>query len=264
MTSNAGSWVADLGPRDYAFAVGLVLVLLVVLARRHRAGRPALILDGLFGTYLIFLAVVVFCPLPGLTPPPSFAQIPAVSVNTTMDLHGFLGGGLDNQNRQNLLLLVPFGFGLPFVVRWRGWALVAASAILPLGIEGLQLLVSLGVGWRYRGVDLNDWVANTAGVLLGLALFVELTWALPRARAPAGSSNQIVNPDERGVTVIGQAPAGTSRAVVALPDGLSADAKLHQVQGLSDWLVYSAELGRSSDGSSSVRVEFFDADGKPW
>ena len=382
MRTNVNSWIADLGPREYAFTAGLAIVLIAVLMLRHRRGvvRPVLILDGVFGVYLIFLAVVVFCPLPGLTPPPSFADVPAVWVNTTVDLHGFLGSGLDSQNRQNLLLLVPFGFGLPFVVRWRGWALIAAGAILPLGIEGMQLLVSLLVGWHYRSVDLNDWVANVAGALLGLAVFAELSWVLSRARplatgdpqrqvrahavwatrrfrepgdiqpeaahcrrttrtaavaalavvsaavlvrsmgpaetpaygsacegtvpagavtltqgysaytdrgllcltypggsqaTPTGSPEPILNSGERGiVTVVGQAPAATARAVVTLPDGRSTDAKLHRVEGLTGWLVYTAELGRADEATkdalgnpgagpdpSSVRVEFLSADG---
>ena len=384
MKTTASSWIVDLGPRDYAFTVGLAIILIAVLAFRHRHGarQPVLVLDGGFGAYLIFLAVVVFCPLPGLTALPSLAGAPAFSVSTTVDLHGFLAGGLDNQNLQNLLLMVPFGFGLPLVVRWRGWALIAACAILPLGIECVQLLVSLMVEWAYRSVDLNDWVANAAGALLGLALFAELSWVLSRARlqaagdpqrqvraqaawatrrfrapgdlqqeaahrrrttrsaavatlavvgaavlvrsmspsetpdygsaceatapagtvtlakgysaytdrgrlcltypggsqsAPAGSPDRIVNPGNRGVvTIVGQAPAATSRAVVTLADGRSTDAKLHRVEDLSGWLVYTAELGRANKATNgrsggfaagtdppSVRVEFLAADGSP-
>jgi len=45
-----------------------------------------------------------------------------------------------------------------------------------LVIETAQFLVSLGIGGRYRGVDINDVLLNAAGVLIGYGLFRVFAW----------------------------------------------------------------------------------------
>jgi len=191
--TTAQSWATGLGLKDAALASVLILTLAVILIGRLRRGArwPELLCVAGFGAWLIFMIMVVFSPLPGSPPPLAFPGAqgrPLISVNTSFNRHGFLSGGLTSQNVQNLLLTVPFGFGLPFVVRWRQRWLALACAALPVGFEGGQLLVSLAAGWAYRGVDVNDWVANTAGGLLGLALFAQVTWVLSLIRSGATDS----------------------------------------------------------------------------
>jgi glycopeptide antibiotics resistance protein len=349
-------WIADLGVVDAVLAIALALALITVLNLRARRGarRPELLCTALFGAYLIVLAMVVLCPLPGLSPVPGStpftgsvgSEPPRFLISTTLHLRGFLGQGLANQNLQNLLLTVPFGLGLPFVVRWRDRWLVVACVVLPLILEGSQLLASLIAGWAYRSVDVNDYLANTAGALLGLALFTWAAWLVLLARpqgdaqrrhparaaaasgvaviavavalwslgpaettnyahvcegdppanalrllkdwtayaedgqlclsypqgstaSPAGSPDVAAFADDRGeVTVVGQAPAQTSRVVVTLPDGRSTEARLHPLDGLAGWLTFAARIDpdRASGTAitidpATVRVESFTADG---
>jgi glycopeptide antibiotics resistance protein len=345
MISNFRIWIGDLGPADAGFAIVLGLAPAVILLRRARRGAPGpeLFTTALFGGYLIVMAVVVLCPLPTLPPDvfPGAAEPPRFLISTTLQTRGFLSGGLDNQNLQNLLLTVPFGFGLPFLVHRRRRWLALACAGLPIALEGSQLMVSVIVGWAYRSVDVNDVVANAGGALLGLALFTWLNrllplgvppahrpttrtaaagagaviaaalglWALgpgeihsyttacesaPPAGAlhpltgwtayvdddwlcvlqpdgatstPVGSPDILLVTGEGGqVGVLGQAPGQSARVLVTLADGRSTDARLHHVDGLDQWLAYSAQFDTApttAADANSATVQYFSADGSP-
>jgi glycopeptide antibiotics resistance protein len=219
MSNSFRTWLSGLGRADAALAAALALLLLTALLHRarrdHRARWPELVCIAVFGAYLVGLVMVVLCPLPGLSPPPTPPWLwsmplppdpdpPRVIISTTLDLRDFFGGSLDNQNRQNLLLTVPFGFALPLVVHWRRRWLVAACALLSLALEGSQLLASLIAGWAYRSVDVNDYLANTAGTLLGLALFTWVAWLLrlvrPGSPGPAAAASAVTSSTRPGVS----------------------------------------------------------------
>ena len=69
----------------------------------------------------------------------------------------------------NIVLLVPFGFLVPFVYRNMTWkkSLVLAIAT-PLLIEGLQVLLHLGI------FDIDDVILNSLGVMIGYWIFKSL------------------------------------------------------------------------------------------
>jgi glycopeptide antibiotics resistance protein len=72
----------------------------------------------------------------------------------------------------NILLLVPFGFGLPFITHWRMKPVVVLGGFVSLGIELLQLLSGFVTGLTFRVADINDVLFNTLGVFIGYRLFV--------------------------------------------------------------------------------------------
>jgi len=185
------SWIARLALPDLIFAAVLVLIVVtvLVLARRRGAGWPRLLGLGLFGGYLVILAMIILCPLPTGRPEPmrpGERPLPLLQVTTALDLRGLLSGGLYNQNLQNLLLAVPFGFGLASLVRWRGRLLVGACLLLGVGLEGAQAVAALAVGWAYRSIDINDLICNDAGALLGLVLFAVVNWRFSFRPGPSG------------------------------------------------------------------------------
>lgn len=98
------------------------------------------------------------------------------------DLAG--GGSGTRQLAGNLLLGVPFGFGLPFVIRRPNRGLLAWGVGFAASIELIQLAMNMLYGFPYRVVDVNDFLLNSLGVILGLAAF-RLTaamyhdWPLP-------------------------------------------------------------------------------------
>jgi glycopeptide antibiotics resistance protein len=72
----------------------------------------------------------------------------------------------------NTLLLIPFGFGLPFVTQLRLKQVVAVGALFSLSIEILQLATGLLAGITFRVADINDVIFNTAGAAIGASLFL--------------------------------------------------------------------------------------------
>lgn len=71
----------------------------------------------------------------------------------------------------NILLLVPFGFGLPFLTNFRMKMVVMIGAFFSVIIEFLQLITGLIAGSTFRIVDINDLLFNTLGVVIGYILF---------------------------------------------------------------------------------------------
>ena len=72
----------------------------------------------------------------------------------------------------NILLLVPFGFGLPFITDFRMKKVVVMGALLSIFIELLQLLTGFVAKITFRIADINDVIFNTLGVAIGYMLFV--------------------------------------------------------------------------------------------
>ena len=80
----------------------------------------------------------------------------------------------------NVLLLIPFGFGLPFVTLLHMKETVLLGALLSIAIELLQLVTGLIGGVTFRVADANDLLFNTLGVALGYVLFVGFGRAVRR------------------------------------------------------------------------------------
>ena len=72
----------------------------------------------------------------------------------------------------NIILLVPFGFGLPFITNFRFKKVVLAGVLFSIAIEFLQFITGSITGITFRVADINDVIFNTAGVLLGYLLFI--------------------------------------------------------------------------------------------
>jgi glycopeptide antibiotics resistance protein len=72
----------------------------------------------------------------------------------------------------NVLLLIPFGFGLPFVTPLHMKQTVSLGALFSIVIELLQLITGLIGGMTFRVADVNDVLFNTLGVAIGYVLFL--------------------------------------------------------------------------------------------
>ena len=72
----------------------------------------------------------------------------------------------------NFLLMIPFGFGLPFITNLRFKKVVVAGLLLSIVIEFLQLVTGIMANLTFRVADINDVIFNTVGVAIGYALFV--------------------------------------------------------------------------------------------
>jgi glycopeptide antibiotics resistance protein len=72
----------------------------------------------------------------------------------------------------NFLLLIPFGFGLPFISDLRMKEIVAIGALFSIAIELMQLATGLVAKMSFRIADINDVIFNTVGVAVGYVFFV--------------------------------------------------------------------------------------------
>jgi glycopeptide antibiotics resistance protein len=72
----------------------------------------------------------------------------------------------------NVLMMVPFGFGLPFIVNFRIKKVVIISVFFSAAIELLQLVTGFAARTTFRVADINDVIFNVLGVIAGYILFV--------------------------------------------------------------------------------------------
>jgi glycopeptide antibiotics resistance protein len=72
----------------------------------------------------------------------------------------------------NILLLIPFGFGLPFITDYRMKKIVVIGALFSLVIELLQLITGRMAKMTFRIADVNDVIFNTLGAAIGYLLFI--------------------------------------------------------------------------------------------
>lgn len=72
----------------------------------------------------------------------------------------------------NILMMTPFGFGLPFITNFRFKWTVISGLLLSITIEFLQLITGFMANTTFRVADINDLVFNTIGVAIGYMLFV--------------------------------------------------------------------------------------------
>ena len=79
----------------------------------------------------------------------------------------------------NVLLMLPFGFGLPFITKFRTLQVVAIGALFSLFIELLQLTTGLLAQMTFRVADINDVIFNTVGVAAGYILFIAFARSFP-------------------------------------------------------------------------------------
>jgi glycopeptide antibiotics resistance protein len=72
----------------------------------------------------------------------------------------------------NILMMIPFGFGLPFITNFRFKKIVVAGLLFSIAIELLQLITGFLANTTFRVADFNDLIFNTVGVAVGYMLFI--------------------------------------------------------------------------------------------
>jgi glycopeptide antibiotics resistance protein len=72
----------------------------------------------------------------------------------------------------NILLFVPFGFGLSFITNLSMKRTVLAGAFFSIGIEFLQFITGFIAKITFRIADINDVIFNILGVVIGYILFI--------------------------------------------------------------------------------------------
>lgn len=123
------------------------------------------VLDYTLFQFQSLLLLKLFLPhliLRGVTAGKSLNLIPLIRLTSRDLLTSLL----------NILLLIPFGFGLPFITNFRMRKIVIIGMLFSIVIELLQLITGLMAKITFRIADINDVIFNTVGVAVGYLLFV--------------------------------------------------------------------------------------------
>lgn len=154
-----------------------VLAGLLFVAWRKTHSFSYLLCIFIFGVYLLFAADVVFFPL----------DVSASRRDMLRDLQlerlinlipfnfdfSFVPQIVVQQIFLNILLTVPFGFGMNFVAHVPARRVIWVALMLALGIEVTQFILSgiLRISMLTRTADINDVLLNGLGVLIGYGIF---------------------------------------------------------------------------------------------
>ncbi len=160
------------------FGVSLILGLIYILWRR-KYRKSYLIFFTVFSFYLLFVIRVTLFPIPLYSEPIQFENfysphnlnlIP-FNFGECHILRYCIFGSI-----ANIYLTIPVGFGIQFLralnKKERLWLIL----IIGFSIEILQLLISLGLSFPYRVIDINDVIFNALGVFIGLLFFKLFVW----------------------------------------------------------------------------------------
>jgi glycopeptide antibiotics resistance protein len=171
-----------------AWLVGVCALAVLLLDLRPR-GRYYLFFFAIFGVYLIQLVSVVLFPFPlpdnsvGFHFGSVLEQLAFMQAYRSLNLIPFYFGDCWENSRacasgiiENILMTIPFGLGIRFVVRLRPRDFVWLPAALGLTLESAQLALDLWAGGAYRAVDTNDVLFNALGVWIGYGLFRVFAW----------------------------------------------------------------------------------------
>jgi glycopeptide antibiotics resistance protein len=71
----------------------------------------------------------------------------------------------------NILLTMPFGFGISFIVQFGSKNLLWLAFAVGFALESSQLVISLIYQSAFRSVDINDVILNAFGVVFGYGTF---------------------------------------------------------------------------------------------
>lgn len=72
----------------------------------------------------------------------------------------------------NILIMIPFGIGIGWLTKARGWRVLSRLFLVGILPEVLQLIfLLLGIGNQHI-IDVNDLILNILGVLIGYGIFL--------------------------------------------------------------------------------------------
>jgi glycopeptide antibiotics resistance protein len=151
----------------------VVLAFLLIRLRLRKFNSIYLFVFFLFSLYIIFVIDKTLFPILITDYDQGEFFHPCAGINLIPFYFGrsIISRIIYYQVIANILLTIPFGFGLSFVVKVRARAFLWLPFAVGFGIEFVQFMISLVLGYLYRVIDVNDVIMNAIGVLIGYAFF---------------------------------------------------------------------------------------------
>jgi glycopeptide antibiotics resistance protein len=174
----------------YFFPIPLLIGLLIlglVISYCRKRGWFYLLGLALMGFYLLAVIGILFFPIPVPENWPtnltwgdtllSLSQVNLIPFNYgSMFLHSTSFYTSFRDIIGNILLTIPFGFGICFLIPLRNKQVLLTAVGVGLTLEGIQLLMKLILGVFFHSVDINDVLMNALGVLVGAGLYRAVKW----------------------------------------------------------------------------------------
>jgi len=151
------------------------LAMLLIILRFQKRSFSSLLFCLIFGIYMIGVVSVVIFPI-AMPDPGALEQWgfrPSINLIPFNFGNCFMYDICVEQIIQNIILTMPFGFGVSFIARLRARDFVWLPLAVGLGFELSQFMVSRG---GFHALDINDVLLNAAGVWLGYACFRAFAW----------------------------------------------------------------------------------------
>lgn len=155
------------------FGIGFLLLAALLIGLRSQKRRYSyLFFFSIFWVYLLFAVKEAIFPIhiPTESPVPGF-WLPEINVLPLNCSQTQMPGLCYRTVLENILLTIPFGFGIRFLGRWKPRQLLGLAVMGGAGFETVQWIIALITKSSFRVIDINDVFLNTAGVLIGYAGF---------------------------------------------------------------------------------------------
>jgi glycopeptide antibiotics resistance protein len=154
----------------------LILAIVLIILRRRQCNPGFMVCFAIFWIYLLLVIKITLFPIEIVAERVAVYRNQGVTILSSMNLTPFFFGRFATAESifwavsQNILLTMPFGFGINFLAGNKPGKLIWLTLIGGLGIEFTQLLIMLG--YPYRVVDVNDAISNATGVVMGYICFI--------------------------------------------------------------------------------------------
>lgn len=149
--------------------IGLILFIIILLVLKYKYKKRSIFFVFMFIMFVYFLAVAKFT----LFPFPLFSSMSGPNLMKNINLIPFKNG-FGIQDFYNIIMTIPFGFGMPFL--WKVTSLkktMIAALLSGTTIEIMQFLLALvSEGFTFRTIDINDVICNFVGTWVGFILLI--------------------------------------------------------------------------------------------
>lgn len=162
----------------------LILAVVLIVSWRRKRSASYVFCAAILGIYLLFAVEQVFFPIRVIEPSGDLFEMGLrSSVNLVPLRFNFteLTHIVVLQILLNVLLTVPLGFGVNFVAHMSPRRILLLALAVGLGIEAIQFVIGVLLGYLYRIIDVNDMLLNALGVLIGYGVFRLFAWLYRRA-----------------------------------------------------------------------------------
>ncbi|MBV1821263.1 VanZ family protein [Anaerosalibacter bizertensis] len=153
----------------------ILFIFIYIIKTKTEKNNMYILFFSIFYIYMIFVLKYTIFPIPVDNEYLNIIRQDSRFLNN-INLIPFNFGLMDTLSYEqillNILLTIPFGFGISFITKITKKKIIFLGISIGLIIEGLQLLIGLIVNYAYRYVDINDIIMNFIGTIIGYLLFI--------------------------------------------------------------------------------------------